>query len=540
MKKLKFYDILLIAFLFFLVIMEARSWQLADYPKELRESAQAAIASDFSKGINPYALEALEGEDFPNFYMYGWLYPALIAAAARLTGVSILIVSVGFHIFFKLGACFFMGLTVYIKRKNLTASLLCAALLYPCFWRYVVFGGVFPDAFGMFLTSLLYFLMETGIKKRKSYPLAMALVGLLMFHTKFYFVFTLIGVAVYLFFRNKKAFLLYALSGTGLGLLSIGIVNALLPMYFTSTILYMAVVESYSWLYSLKQLVGLGRYFPIPILLLLFFFTTSLWAFARKRESFSYADHFTFPMVQVLCILPFNLYVSTSDGTWQTYYLQLLMPASILLFGDVFCELLQESRKEILATSVILPAFLPAGLSQLCKKLIKSLQSPAALTLFLLAILLPIWRYAVCVPMNREEIQEWENLYARLDEITAAADTMLLAPELGFYCTDHNLYLLDEGHCYYINEECVKQWEGSPLLQALFPHAKLLFERFEKKAAQVNGDIGEGVPEYVAVDTNWSEFFLQEENLEERYKLEESHTVTTGLFRMDVDIYHRK
>ena len=232
-KNLKLADGLLILFLLALVFLEAFSWVQTGFPREIRESVQLAAADDFSKGINIYSLEAIRGEEFPTLNLYGCLSPLLIGGLSRLTGVSVLLMGTICYVFWKLGACFLMGYIVLRKHKDITLALLCAALLYPCFWRYEVFGGIFPDALGLFLSMLFYCVTEMGILKKRLHPFWMAFIMLLLFYTKLYFTFLLVGAALWLFLYSKTDFFHYILFGLTIGIASVGFVFWALPLFFS-------------------------------------------------------------------------------------------------------------------------------------------------------------------------------------------------------------------------------------------------------------------------------------------------------------------
>ena len=515
-NKLKPADHLLILFLAALILFEARSWALPWFPREIREADQLAAAADLAKGINIYSPEVIRGEEFPAFIMYGFLSPLLIAALSLLTGGSVLVSGTVFYLFCKLGACFLLGLTVYRKKQNLTIALLCAALLYPCFWRYEVFGGIFPDALGIFLSVLFYYVTETGILRGKNHPFQMAGIILLLFYTKYYFVFILFGAGLYLLLHNRKDFFRFSLFGSAAGICSILLVDRIFPLFFTSTIPVLSVSTRTSVWNSVKQLLALGRYFPLPILILLVWFFAGLYRLYRKKKEAR--TFFSFPMLETLCIFPFAFLFGRNDGTWLTYYLQMLMPAAILLFGEVFGELATGENRIAAAW-----------------------KKPALQLLLLIAFLLPTCKYSLNLYLTPEMEADWNNLYARLDVLAEDKEgALLLGPELGFYAIEKELYLLDEGAGQYINDAFLKSWEESALSRALFPHAPELCKAYRAQTEKINRDIREGRYAYVVIDENWTEYFVDLEALQQTYERIERHGLQVGPFGVSVDIYRRR
>ena len=205
-----------------------RCWIYPDIPKELREGTLIAIASQFASGVNPYIMPSNGG--MPVFYMYGFMAPFVAGAVSAVTGLSVLITSTICYAVYKISACILMGALIYKKHKRWELALLSASMLYACFWRYTVYGGVFPDALGLFLAMLLYYVFVVGIEKGKQHPVLLAFIVTIMFYTKIYFAFTFLGIAVYFLVYEKREFLKFMIAGAILCISSIVVVNLVFPL----------------------------------------------------------------------------------------------------------------------------------------------------------------------------------------------------------------------------------------------------------------------------------------------------------------------
>ena len=509
--------------IYFLVclILEIRCWIHVDIPKELREGSMMAVAHEFALGKNPYLMP--EDGSMPTFYMYGFLSPMITGELSRITGASVFIIATVCYALYKISACILIALGVYKKYKRSELAFLSACLLYTCFWRYVVYGGIFPDALGLCLSILLYYLMISSIENKKYHPILMALIVTLLFYTKVYFVFIFIGTALFLFMYKKKECIKFIIAGAILCIVTIPIINRLFPLYFTESVLFMSGSPGYNIIYSFKQLVALGKYFPVPILVIAGYLVYK--AKLLVKEKVSYDSVISFPIIIFLSVLPVNIYFGGNDGTWLTYYLQLLMPTVILLFAEAYDYVMSDNK-------VLVKQFIKG----------KNKLQAVVSSIICLSILCPMLPYSISLYFKNSQVVEWSELYKEMDRIRESNDLdqlLVLGSDLSFYCTANDIDTLDDGECIYISQEVMDKWNLDYKLQRLFPYTKEIFDTFKDEIKTIREQIIGGEPDYIIIDDNTYEFDI-DEGIFSAYELEKSYPIMVGSFDREVKIYKKK
>ena len=305
------------------------------YSNTLREGAMMMSTDALLKGLNPYNMATQ-----PQFMnQYGIMYPLLVWPWAKFLGNTIFIhrLITGFSI---LGSCTLIFLV--LKKKNVPLLLniwaflmLYASLMYPG----TSTPTIDPGATGMFFFLLTIFIPWFC---KFSYPslIMSVLCALLAFYTKLY---TFLGAFImlsYLFlFMSRVKGLFYGFLLLIVTVLSISIVNQILPAYFDNCF-FAAVNMGPAW-------SNIGRlYEQIHIYNHIHFWLFILIAAYLIGFAVKYVTDFKKPLIQphfplvvyaAICsslVLYFSLGRHTGAMLW--YFFQLLSPFLLISCAWIF------------------------------------------------------------------------------------------------------------------------------------------------------------------------------------------------------------
>lgn len=512
-KKEKIFFIILFLFLILCVTLEMKGWSYFHIPKELRESVTLKLADDFSKGINPYSIQMLEGERPALFNCYGFANSLIAAVVMRVFHISASLACTIISVLYKIGT---LVLTWAISRKRTQSRMLglwAVILMYGCFWRYVPCGGAFPDQLGLFLTVLVYWIIRGGEKEKNFHPLLLVVIMIILFYTKLYFAAYTIGVAVFLYLKDKKSFFTFLIGGVGLGVISILMVNKIFPLYFTESIFYMGSFTGIDIFYSIKQMLALGKYYMLPIVaILVWFYVIVIKAWRRDRQNLfsewiNSNPFICYLVIQIICMGFCLLYFGTNDGTWLTYHLQLLLPGVIFLCTDLFGQWKSSERGSVFLMAILLLAVLQVA---------------------------PL---NIDTSLTREQIDTWDKVYARLDSYSEGKE-LLLSPPLSYYCVDNDIYTSHYGHSNGIQAVCVQKWNDSKIAQILFPNAERIYNQNENYKKIIQKKVLSGEYDYIGIGAG--DFGLTTEDFSFAYQLENKVDMYAGNHRWEMFFYTKK
>jgi len=347
------------------------------YQIEYREGAAQVMTQILLMGGNPFSFE-YQPLGMNN---YGIGYNLLALPVATLFG-NTLMVHRGISFFFLLVSLLFVARIVFALKKDTLISILCGL--------FIAVGlagrgglGAFPSAMGTFL-----FLSGIFIPFLYSfrYPslIASALLAIMAYYTKPYFVICFVVVAAYTFiFVSKKKGIIYSLLFVFVfGLLFLW-VRYRFELYFIDTFIGNFSNANRSLRHLRGQLVELlAEFFPSIVLgvALLFLdgskpalkklFPTNYW----PRSNFLHADSPLLPVpinyfafTSIACFLSFVLVLGLHAGSYMTSAYQIVVPPFILwLFQKlnsksrffIICLCLLFSNILILNTVLLNPSFL--------------------------------------------------------------------------------------------------------------------------------------------------------------------------------------
>ena len=331
------------------------------YQIEYREGAALVMTQILLTGENPFALE-YQPLGMNN---YGIVYNLQVLPFAKLFG-NTLTVHRGISFIFLIVSLLFTARTIFLLRKDVLISLLCGIFI-----AVVLAGrgglGAFPSALGafLFLSAIL-----TPCIYSFGYPslIASALLSVMAYYTKPYFVICFAVVAIYTFaFVSKKKGVIYSLFFiSALGLLHMG-VRYSSEFYFIDTFIGNLSNANQSASHMREQLSELlAEFFPsIFVGVSLLFRTRSVfspktifWTNLLPGTNFKHAqapllglriDYFAFTFL--FCFLSFVLILGLHKGSYMTSAYQIVMPPFFLW---LFQKLNSKSRFSIISLCLLL------------------------------------------------------------------------------------------------------------------------------------------------------------------------------------------
>lgn len=280
------------------------AWMGSPYPNEYREWANIEAACEIYSG----RLYGMHDDD--GIYLYGFLYPWLCRWITDGIGGSLLINARAVCY-----ACTLLsaGLGAYMIRRrggSAVASALGFALLLTTNW-YNVTGVAQPATLGVLLLMLSLYFADV---KRNGW-LWCAVMTVLCFYTKAYFVAVFFPLFIKWFIQSHRTAWLYTGACLTLGLLSVFIVQAIYPAFFAFHVLHHLNASTGSLRHLIMQLGPLT----------LFFFPLWLMAALRIRSKGGFRDLDVFGWSAVLFFIIW-LRLGMHVGAAFTYAYHLWLP----------------------------------------------------------------------------------------------------------------------------------------------------------------------------------------------------------------------
>ena len=203
------YTLMTIAMLVFAVFFLCRCWiHLSAFPgavNEYREAADVQLTQSFLNGENPYLLKSLDSTNDmpPVLYQYSFLNSAISALVALILGGNVVLAHYIVATLCMVGSAILTYLLIDRYSQNTALPMLGAILALFCHWRFGYLSTT-PNSLGIFLTLLTF--TVAVLPQVKGRAIITALLCVLLFYTKLYFV-TIAGAIFifYLFYDRKEA-----------------------------------------------------------------------------------------------------------------------------------------------------------------------------------------------------------------------------------------------------------------------------------------------------------------------------------------------
>ncbi len=491
--------------------------------QEVREMNAVVFADCFAHGNNLYAVSNLDNSIPVPTSMYGFLVPLIMAPFIRLlsfTGLNSLqiceLVTLAVEI---TGALFFYRL-LYRRTSQRLSAAVGMVFFYYCYYRYNGFGGAFPDQWGLSLSVILMNMLYED-KARNTYrPGLYAAVIIALFYIKQYFVFAVFGLCVYLFFYSKEAFKKLLLYGIGEGVISVLLIYWIFPLYFSEALpIGQGQTSASNILFSIGQMKVLNKvYMGVIVFGILYLFIT-LYRMIKKEGQ---KKEISYELCQLVCILPFTIYIAQNEGANHIYYLQLWYPyviaCCITAMGAVIDMIKTWQSLKIRLFCYIL-----------C----------CASVLFSLDQMLRVFPFFQCYVMTKEDKAAWERSYQVLEKY-AGKGQILVPMLLSNYCLENGIATSDYGQAQYNSPDNLENYKTSRLWPHLFL-VKYAEPILEKNIYYNTVTIKEAVSnqEYSCIAlTSLGDYWLaQGEVVDAGYRILQTESLPSGKQRWEVTFY---
>lgn len=488
------------------------------FPNELREGVNIEFTLALLEGKNPYGRQWLN-ENIPGpCYLYPFIYCSVVAALAKIFPLDIFFLHYVVTFLSMIASGGMISFFVKEQTKTWIAPILAFPLALMFHWRYGYVGAV-PDSFGFFLFTLAIF-FATREGRRNSVPIH-GVITVLLFYVKQYYVLIAPILILYYIKQSKKQTVQYIFFCALFTLLSAGIVTFCFPTYWTYAFYLLKGTEVYfskkQFLYVLEQFTYMMTIYGIFFIFIIYRiyklrregklkcqwkrkgFQEPLLSLGIENKEWIQWCHF---LISGLGLFYFGL----NDGAYLTYYLQLWVPALVVLGLIAWEEIFQskEGRKKIIFY----------GLYGMI----------ALFSLFLSHRRLPFHR------LDKEDLEAWKQAYAYLD--SHSKEEIYHSATTAFYAFENHQYVYDTGHVNITRESNYKIWKDSKTDRFLFPYAGKIYEQHLQHHERIREKVRKG--EYGLITlVQGLDIVLDESLLEERY--EKIDTISLYLGNMAYD-----
>lgn len=434
------------------------------YPREILEPANVYLTNLFIRGKSPYTLSALEWEVPGINYDYPFLTNLVVAMICKLTGCSALAGHYALSIFSILATAVIGFKMINQYSKTTVAPALGALLFMFCHWRFGYVSAA-PDDFG-----LLVFLITVELAvnpKIKNKPLLCAIAVTISFYIKQYFVFSALGIFIYMILYSKKEALRFFLYTFVINVTVGVIVTTFWPLYWTYSFLFLycgcftGVNFGLSFLFEqMKYLIAIfAALFAILIAGLVMAVKKLREKNAKIRNIKVHEnDAMTLCVIMIPAMLAPLMVFGRNDGAFVSYFLQLWMPQIVVV------------------TLIIFERMLPNQAEGFKKKNLLYLGIYSFIALF------TIYFGFGKLPMHtltREEKANWEKVYSIVDEHKDNGE-VVYARSLAYKALADGSTNCVCGHDGEVSDQTLELINNSRLLTVLFPYAAQIIENSKK------------------------------------------------------------
>lgn len=312
-------------------------------------------------------------------------------------------------------------------------------------------------------------------------------------------------VVIYLFLNGyKRECLIYLVETTGIGLLSTVIIYAVMPIYFIETLLLVGNSADNELRWAFTQFIKMGKlFFP-------WFVVISIWIIRRIYNKRKLIDYVWINLCSMTVLL---FYFGQNNGAHLSYYLQLWLPAIIVMGMRALYEITDLLNREWKKYAICICAFTAA-------------------------IYPYYWLHTP--QLTDQQRKNWNRMF----EMTDSCENILATSQMANFVVSQGEYMYDYGQNQYIfrNEtiELWKKWEQSAFMNKFFPEFMELKETHEQYRQYILTQLHQ--KEYDALmlvdgfgfTRDWQEF----ENIKkDRYELEEEIEVETGVWKWKIGIW---
>lgn len=510
------------------------------YPREILEPANVSLTNLFLQGKSPYTLSALDWEIPGINYDYPFLTSLLVATIAKITGCSALAGHYALSIFCILATGVIGYRTINQYSRTTVAPTLGALLFMFCHWRFGYVSAA-PDDFG-----LLVFLLTLNLAvnpKIKNKPLCCAIGVTISFYIKQYFVFSALGIFVYMLLYSKKEALKFFLYTLGLNVAAGVVVTIFWPLYWTYTILFLYsgcfTGVGFGLSYLFEQMKYLVAIFAALFAILIVGLVMAIRKLKAKKEKIRNIkikenDAMTLFIVMIPVMLAPLVFFGRNDGAFVSYFLQLWMPSIVVVTLIVFERMLPDDTKEDVINSM---AESKVGM----KEYILTRQKWIYFATYMIIALFTVYFGFGKLPlhdMTEEELADWRKAYEIVDEFKDTGD-VFYARSLAYKFMEDNGGICVCGHDGEVASDTLELLEQSPNLRKMFPYAIDIINKNQEYLGGVQYRAVWNEYPLVTYEVNgYSMIFMDEYMDFINYDLKDKLNLSVGNMNYEVSFYY--
>lgn len=496
--------VLLISFtIWFLYRILTNMYITLEFPHEYREAINIAFTRCIMNGENPYSVDAIKNTIPGICYLYPFGYCFFVAILGKLLPIDLTLLHYLVNIVCMLGSAGIAAFLVRKRSRTILGPVFAFQLILVCHWRYG-YTNVTVDSFGILVMMLALAVLCSHKVKHKE--LLMAFFTVWVFYIKQYFVLLALTTIIYYLFVSKKKTIRYILYSVLITVSSIILVTVFLPTYWTYAFYLLKGSEVYVSMeqlrYMIEQYWFIGQIYCCLFLIILVVIIRAMrhhcigLRVSRKdieAPLFSWRSNvneidMVFWIHFFVCGIGL-LYFGLNNGSYLTYFLQLLGPP-VIIIG--ICTLENQSlrvNKPIMYFGIYVAIII--------------------LTVFLNDRKLP---YHI---MNQEEIATWDKAYDLMEQYDEKE--IYFVPSTAYYALEHGQYVYDLGHVGITTQKDYDRWTDSQFSQVLFPYAGEIIQQHMNWRTQMNAMMmNQEYSLITRVDGN--DLTFTEETLTEHYK----------------------
>ena len=504
------------------------------YPSEYREAANIFMTKSILNGENIYSLDVLNRVEPGLIYLYGPLESLVAAAFVLLFRVSIPTAHYFIAFIVMVTGAALMARMAHEKATTFfPASLAFLGSIY-CNWRY---GYIFaaPDSFGLFLLILFLFVLSRNNMKNKS--LLAALIAVLSFFTKQYFIVIALTGFIYLLFNSKKEACRYTITGILLSGISFVYISIMHPLYWTYALYFlkgpgagMPSGDIAGTQHNISQISYIGALFIFFFIAVFVKIIVTIYRICIKELKIEFdikscekpligvkgddkinLDILMYAQMFVAMIILY--YIGNNAGAFISYYLQLFVPALILLAAV--------SLEDI----------------RIDNKYINKYKYIVLLVFNLTACIYTIYRAEprLNVPVMRKiDAENWEDFYSIIREYKHGDVWYSPLGEYPVATTDK--YIYNTGMPFVISQKYLDRYNKSEFSQKLFPHAGEIMKQHLDYRENVRNKVLNGEFDLIMYSENMDVVF-SEDDMSTHYKKLAGIPLKAGSWSWNVDLY---
>lgn len=405
--------VILLGLIAFFLCSELKIIFSIHHPRELRDIANVYWTQMFFEGKNPYVI--MDNPMQQICYVYTPLNSVIVAGLKHIIPCNIVTLHHLWDFICVFLTAGILGSTIKDKTHNTFWALIVFFLALTISWR-VGYITTIPDHLGVLIGVCIFRLLDVIKKYNIGNITVIAILSILLFYAKQYFVFLALPIFVFIFLHDKMWGMIYFLESVLGGIISLAVLNKWCPLFVLYAIYFFADENSGITIEEVKHSIYQFGYV---------FICYAPFFMAILKEKLLCNKKWMKNIWGCACVMMFVpiLYLGKNVGAYLSYHLQVLMP-QVLVMGA--CGI--HKRIDLYVTE--------------WKK--KGVQIICIVWCFISILML-----GFPTGDSKSEQVEWEIANNYIEKYSENGQVLLLSPMMGYSALDNeNITLYANGHNY--------------------------------------------------------------------------------------------